>query len=141
MKAFEFNDDIFDFWDDLEKILEHLNNKGKLNITPKRVEELYYAYSDEVWCAQWMSINDEILQKIELSCNLIDFLKTNYPKRLEERYQVEEECSPSEILEAIARNRGCLLKGNELNYEKAAGILLEEFRNGKLGRVSVEQPE
>ena len=87
------------------------------------------------------SINDEILQKIELSCNLIDFLKTNYPKRLEERYQVEEECSPSEILEAIARNRGCLLKGNELNYEKAAGILLEEFRNGKLGRVSVEQPE
>ena len=86
------------------------------------------------------SINDEILQKIELSCNLIDFLKTNYPKRLEERYQVEEERSASEILEAIARNRGCLLKGNELNYEKAAGILLEEFRNGKLGRISVEQP-
>lgn len=86
------------------------------------------------------SINDEILQKIELSCNLIDFLKTNYPKRLEERYQVEEEKNASEILEAIARNRGCLLKGNELNYEKAAGILLEEFRNGKLGRISVEQP-
>ena len=86
------------------------------------------------------SINDEILQKIELSCNLIDFLKTNYPKRLEERYQVEEERSASEILETIAKNRGCLLKGNELNYEKAAGILLEEFRNGKLGRISVEQP-
>ena len=86
------------------------------------------------------SINDEILQKIELSCNLIDFLKTNYPKRLEERYQVEEEKNASEILEAIARNRGCLLKGDELNYEKAAGILLEEFRNGKLGRISVEQP-
>ena len=61
MKAFEFNDDIFDFWDDLEKILKYLNNNGKLNITPKRVEELYYAYSDEVWCAGWISVNDERL--------------------------------------------------------------------------------
>lgn len=86
------------------------------------------------------SINDEILQKVELSCELIEFLKTNYPGCLSDRYQVDEEIKASDILEKIAKNRGCLLKGNELNYEKAAGILLEEFRNGKLGRISIEQP-
>lgn len=86
------------------------------------------------------SINDEILQKTELSCELIEFLKTNYPKCLSDRYQVDEERKASDILERIAKNRGCLLKGNELDYEKAAGILLEEFRNGKLGRISIEQP-
>ena len=86
------------------------------------------------------SINDEILQKVELSYGLIEFLKLNYPKSLSDRYQVEEEMKASDILELIAKKRGCLLKGNELNYEKAAGILLEEFRNGKLGRISIEQP-
>ncbi len=86
------------------------------------------------------SINDEILQKTELSCELIEFLKINYPKCLSDRYQVDEEMKASDILERIAKNRGCLLKGNELNYEKAAGILLEEFRNGKLGKISIEQP-
>jgi ribosome biogenesis GTPase A len=87
------------------------------------------------------SINDEILQKTELCCDLIKFLKEHYPGTLVERYQVDEESESADILAGIAKNRGCLLKGNELNYEKAAGILLDEFRNGKLGRISLEQPE
>ncbi len=86
------------------------------------------------------SINDEILQKTELSCNLISFFKERYPGILAERYQIDEKEEASVILEGIARNRGCLLKGNELNYEKAASILLDEFRNGKLGRISIEEP-
>lgn len=86
------------------------------------------------------SINDEILQKTELCCNLIGFMKEMYPGTLEQRYEVNEAEDNSAILEMIAKNRGCLLKGNELNYEKAAGIVLEEFRNGKLGRISLEQP-
>jgi ribosome biogenesis GTPase A len=87
------------------------------------------------------SINDEILQKTELCCDLIQFLKEYYPGTLAERYQVDEESESTDMLAGIAKNRGCLLKGNELNYEKAAGILLDEFRNGKLGRISLEQPE
>jgi ribosome biogenesis GTPase A len=87
------------------------------------------------------SINDEILQKTELCCDLIQFLKEYYPGTLAERYQVDEESESADMLAGIAKNRGCLLKGNELNYEKAAGILLDEFRNGKLGRISLEQPE
>lgn len=87
------------------------------------------------------SINDEILQKVELACNLISFMQKNYAGVLEERYQVEANDDPAKFLESIAIKRGCLLKGNELNYEKAAAILLDEFRNGKLGRISVEQPQ
>lgn len=86
------------------------------------------------------SINDEILQRTELACNLIDFLKMHYPGILQERYQIDESNEAAVNLEEIARNRGCLLKGNELDYEKASIILLDEFRNGKLGRISVEEP-
>lgn len=87
------------------------------------------------------SINDEILQKTELACNLISFVKKEYPDTLKKRYDVDEEQNPSDILGGIARNRGCLLKGQELDYEKAAGLLLDDFRSGKLGAMSVERPE
>ena len=87
------------------------------------------------------SINDDILQKVELSCELISFLVKDYPGALERRYQVDESMNTSEILENIARNRGCLQKGKEVDYEKAAAILLDEFRGGVLGRISIERPE
>ena len=87
------------------------------------------------------SINDEILQKTELACNLISFVKKEYPDTLKKRYDVDEEQTPSDILGGIVRNRGCLLKGQELDYEKAASLLLDDFRSGKLGAMSVERPE
>ena len=87
------------------------------------------------------SINDEILQKTELACNLISFVKKEYPDTLKKRYEVDEEQTPSDILGGIARNRGCLLKGQELDYEKAASLLLDDFRSGKLGAMSVERSE
>lgn len=87
------------------------------------------------------SINDDILQKTELACDLIAFLVEHYPNLLKERYEVNETESPATILHEIAGNRGCLMKGQELDYEKAAGILLEDFRSGKLGAISVEYPE
>ena len=87
------------------------------------------------------SINDEILQKTELAVNLISFLKDSYPTILTNRYQINEEDDGETILGAIAVKRGCLLKGNEVDYEKAAAILMDEFRNGKLGRISIEKPE
>lgn len=78
---------------------------------------------------------------MELACNLITFLKETYEGKLAERYQVDEENDAAEILTMIAKNRGCLMKGQELDYEKAAAILLEEFRSGRLGRISIERPE
>ena len=87
------------------------------------------------------SIRDEILNQDEMAIELIEYLKNHYPGILEKRYQVEEAKDRVEILNQIAENRNCRMKGNELDYEKAARILLEEFRNGKLGRISLETPE
>ncbi|MBR1598624.1 MAG: ribosome biogenesis GTPase YlqF [Lachnospiraceae bacterium] len=86
------------------------------------------------------SINDDILQKTELACELISFLISAYPGVLEQRYEADETLEAPGILEGIAKNRGCILKGEELDYDKAASILLDEFRGGVLGRISIETP-
>lgn len=86
------------------------------------------------------TINDEILDKEELAIELIKFLKKNYPAALTERYQMEL-TEPRQVLEQVAKVRSCLLKRNELDIKKAANILLDEFRSGKLGRITLEFPE
>lgn len=120
-------------WIKINRNVELLDTPGIL--WPKFEDELVGEH-----LAYIGSINDEIIQKTELCCNLIEFLKEKYPGCLAMRYQLSEEQKAADILKDVAVNRGCLLKGNELNYEKAAAILLEEFRNGKLGRISVELP-
>ncbi len=86
------------------------------------------------------SIKDEILNTEELSLELIRFLKTEYPGLLSERYGIEEESGGPETLYEVAKKRGCLLKGGEPDSQKAAAILLDEFRSGKLGRITLERP-
>ena len=89
------------------------------------------------------SINDEILNIDELAMELITFLRKQYPGTLEKRFQMEEseEKSAAQILEEIARVRGCLIRGGELDYGKASKLLMDDFRSGKLGRVTLELPE
>jgi len=87
------------------------------------------------------SINDEIIEKTELAFNFIEFLKNKYCNVLSERYNINEDESCYNILEQIAINRKCLVKGNEPDINKAANILFEDFRSGKLGRISLESPE
>lgn len=86
------------------------------------------------------SIKEEILNREEMAMELIPFLVKEYPGILTARYQVEEEKNTLKILEQIAANRNCKEKGNQLDYEKAAHILLEEYRNGKLGKITLEVP-
>lgn len=87
------------------------------------------------------SMNDEVLQIEELAISLIDVLKVIYPGVLAERYSVDESKNNSEILSQIADNRKFYLKGQELDYRKAAMVLLDEFRSAKLGRITLEKPE
>ncbi len=84
------------------------------------------------------SIKDEILNLEELSLKLIDYLKERYAGALKSRYGAEEEEAAVTVLEQIARARGCLKKGEELDFTKASRILFDDFRGGKLGRVSLE---
>lgn len=86
------------------------------------------------------SINDEILDETELSCNLIEYLKTMYPGTMFSRFETDEGDDCATILEKIAYKRGCLKRGSEPDRDKAARIVLDEFRSGKLGRITLEIP-
>ncbi len=86
------------------------------------------------------SVRDEILNTEELALELIRRLNREYPQVLAERYGIEKAETELKTLEEIARSRNCLTRGGELSFEKAAGILLEDFRGGKLGRITLEYP-
>ena len=87
------------------------------------------------------SIKDDILNMEELALWLIEHLRTNYSGLLEKRYGISEEGKAVEILGKIARARGCLKKGEELEYGTASGLLFDDFRGGKIGRVTLEWAE
>lgn len=87
------------------------------------------------------SINDEILITDELAMDFIGFVRARYEGLILARYGIEGRPADLDILTAIAENRKCYKKGEELDLEKAAGMLMEDFRSGKLGRISLEWPE
>ena len=79
----------------------------------------------------------------EVALELLDYLRQNYPKALEDRYKIEGAAafSDEEILEAIGRKRGALLSGGRINLQKAAEIAIYDFRQSSLGRLTLETPE
>lgn len=86
------------------------------------------------------SMKDELLNVEELALELIGELTIKYPGVLAQRYELDEAAERIGILEQLARSRGCLKKGNELDYVKAAALLMDEFRSGRLGRITIETP-
>ena len=85
------------------------------------------------------AIKDEILDRESLALELIGLLSEKYPGHLMNRYKlIELADSPVENLTAIARARGFLLPGNRVDYDRAARTLLDEFRSGMIGRVTLE---
>ena len=87
------------------------------------------------------SIKDEVLQTEELAAELIHFLRTAYPEVLADKYDIEMDEDDYVVLNRIAKSRNCIVRGNELDTEKAALLLLDDFRNGKLGRLTLEYPQ
>ena len=86
------------------------------------------------------SINDEILIAEEMACDLIKVLSALYPEALKERYGLSALDNPVEVLTGIAESRKCYGKGQELDITKAAGLFMDDFRSGKLGRITLERP-
>ena len=87
------------------------------------------------------SINDEILNLDDLSYELIERLKDNYSGLLAEKYNINEEDNEIKILSDIAVNRGCIAKGGEPDIEKAAKLLFDDYRNGRIGKITLEYVE
>lgn len=87
------------------------------------------------------SVKDTVVDVQTLSIRLLEIMQTEYPDRLRERYKISgfEDLEPWEILEMIGKKRGMLLRGGEIDYERAAAMLLDEYRGGKLGRLTLDK--
>ena len=86
------------------------------------------------------SINDDILVPTDLAYELCKYLLKSYPGLLAKKYEIEEDEDAVITLERIAKKRGCLLKGGEFDLNKAAVFIIDDFRNGKIGRITLETP-
>ena len=87
------------------------------------------------------SMNDDVILADELACDLIRCLQQLYPQALPKRYDIDGVGDPPQVLAQIAERRGCYGRGQELELERAAGLLLEDFRSGRLGRITLEHPQ
>jgi len=88
------------------------------------------------------AVRDQIMDRETLAANLLLRLRELYPERIEERYKFipDPEANGYELLETAARKRGFLIRGGEADLERMAVQLLDEFRGGKLGRITLERP-
>jgi len=89
------------------------------------------------------AVKENVIDLEELACFLMTLLHKHYPKALLDRYQVEAPADTPgwELLELAGRKRGYLISGGEVNLERMARVLLDEFRGGKLGKFTLEMPE
>jgi ribosome biogenesis GTPase A len=89
------------------------------------------------------AIKDDIMDTVEVAAALMDRLSKTYPKNIAERYKLTltEESSGLSLLSEAGKKRGCLVSGGEIDYNRIAAIVLDEFRGGKIGRITLEKPE
>lgn len=85
------------------------------------------------------AIKDEILNIEDLTLYFIRELAKEYPENLKERYGVDPEVEAIEIYESIAKKRGAIIAGGDFDYTRTATIILNDFRTGKLGRITLEK--
>ncbi|MBE7051040.1 MAG: ribosome biogenesis GTPase YlqF [Ruminococcaceae bacterium] len=88
------------------------------------------------------AVKDEIMDVEELACHLLVFLKNNYPESLSARYKMTDfdTLEGYELLELLGKKRGFVVSGGEIDTERAAHILLDEFRGARLGNITLEKP-
>lgn len=85
------------------------------------------------------AIKDEILNIEELCLKFIEFMKESYPKNLEERYKIDSDKTALEIYEEIGIKRGAIIRKGEVDYTRCANLIFNDFRSGKLGRITIEK--
>lgn len=88
------------------------------------------------------SVKDTVIDLESLAARLVDVLRRDYPDRLSQRYKITgfEDKEIFEIMDMIGKKRGMLISGGEIDYERVSVMLLDEFRGGKLGRITFERP-
>ena len=123
-------------WYTLQKDVELLDTPG---ILWNKFEDMQVG----IHLALTGAISDEVVDREGLALELIEILQAKYPRQLEERYKLPniDGWAPLDVYEEICRKRGFLLRGNDFDYTRCAAVLLDEFRGGKIGRISLEEPD
>lgn len=88
------------------------------------------------------AVKDAIVDIESLCLDLLGFMVKNYPERLCERYRLEsvDGMQPLDVMELIAKKRGMIMRGGEIDYERVSVMIMDEYRGGKLGRITLEMP-
>lgn len=118
-----------------------LNKNVELLDTPGILWPKFEDQSVGLKLAMIGSIKDDLLNTDELAEELIKAISKDYPGALAERYGIEENGDVADMFAMIAANRKCLKKGEELDYGKAAALIVDEFRTGRIGSFTIEMPE
>lgn len=85
------------------------------------------------------AIKDEVLNIEDLTLKFLEEMKENNPEALVERYGIDPALPALEIYEAIAKKRGAIISGGDFDYTRTANIILNDFRSGKLGKITLEK--
>ncbi len=117
-----------------------LNKQVELLDTPGVLWPKFEDASVGLHLACVAAIRDDIYERTNLVAELIDLLGTLYPDAISQKYGVSNG-SAAEMISAVAVSRGCLKAGGEADYDKACGVILDDFRHGRLGRISLERVE
>ena len=116
-----------------------INNDFLLVDTPGVLPMNYENKKKAMHLALVGSIKEEILPSLDMADYLLDFFKERYPSILEARFDIKDINENHAVLEQIAKKRGLLGQSGVLQIENAASLLLKEFKDGKLGRISLER--
>lgn len=118
-----------------------LNKGGELLDTPGILWPKFEDQQVGMKLAFIGSIKDEILNTEELAAEFLKFMQQHYPGIIAGKYNIEETGDVYEVLNRIAESRHCIVRGNELDVEKAAALLMDDFRSGRLGELTLEYPD
>ena len=89
------------------------------------------------------AVKDAVIDVETLCLDLLGYMSANYPQRICERYKLDsvEGLTPVEIMELIAKKRGMIMRGGETDYERVSVMIMDEYRAGRLGRITLEMPD
>ncbi|MCR5545697.1 MAG: ribosome biogenesis GTPase YlqF [Lachnospiraceae bacterium] len=120
-------------WIRLRKDLELLDTPGIL--WPKFEDQTVGFYLAAIG-----AIRAEVIQTDEMALEVVKLLRQLYPGRISEKYEVDETKEPVQVMNDIAINRKCVKSGGDVDFTKAATLFLDDFKNGRLGKISIERP-
>lgn len=121
-------------WIRLRKDLELLDTPGIL--WPKFEDQTVGLYLASIG-----AIRAEVIQTDEMALEVVKLLRGIYPGRIFEKYGVEESLEPIDVINEIAKARNCIKPGGDTDFTKAATLFLDDFKNGRLGKITIEKPE